>query len=116
MKLYSVLAFVLFSISCISNSMAQSTDFKGSFLVKKFVDKKGIIHEDRHEIFLKTKSGTFFIKDCDKILPPATTLHKKKVVLRGKLQTGGIDDCSIEEEVQSRGGVFIDIENFVLEK
>jgi hypothetical protein len=116
MKLNNILGFMLFSISCISTSIAQSADFKGCFLVKPFTDKKGIIHEDRHEIFLKTKSGTFFIKDCDKILPPATTLHKKKVVLRGKLQTGGIDDCSIEEEIQGRGGVFIDIENFVLEK
>ena len=74
-------------------------------MVTNFTDKKGRIHDDKHEIFLK---------DCDKILPPAATLHRKKVLILGKLNQGDLDNCNYDEYIQSRGGVFIEIENFEL--
>jgi hypothetical protein len=111
---YIVLFCIVFSTPFLSVTCAQSTNYKGYFLVKNFSDKKGRIHDDKHEIFLKTKSGTFFLKDCAKILPPATTLHRKKVLIRGKRQNGDLDNCYYDEEIQSRGGVFIEIENFEL--
>ncbi len=111
---YSILVCLVLSTSLLSVSYAQSTNYKGYFLVTNFTDKKGRIHDDKHEIFLKTKRGTFFLKDCDKILPPATRLHRKKVLIHGKLQNGDLDNCNYDEDIQSRGGVFIEIENFEL--
>jgi hypothetical protein len=94
---------------------AQSLDFKGYFFVRSYRNQKGVVIDSIKDIFLKTPKGTFFVKDCDNLLPSVNELHLKKVILRGKLEKGLLDFCSENEIQESRYGDHIILQDIVME-
>jgi hypothetical protein len=114
LQLAILISFYLPIVSSVS-VFAQSIDFKGYFFVQSYRNQKGIVIDSVKDIFLKTAKGTFFVKDCNSILPLSNELHLKKVILRGKFEKGYLDFCVVNEIQQSRYGEHIILEDFVLE-
>jgi hypothetical protein len=100
---------------CLQNVFAQSVDFKGYFFIQSYRNQKGVVIDSVKDVFLKTSKGTFFVKDCNNLLPLSNELHLKKVILRGKFEKGPLDYCSNNEMQQSRYGEHIILEEFILE-
>ncbi|MFM7668466.1 MAG: hypothetical protein ACKO7D_09820 [Bacteroidota bacterium] len=114
LQLAIIISFYLPIVSSVS-VFAQSVDFKGIFFVQGYRNQKGIVIDSVKDIFLKTAKGTFFVKDCNSILPLSNEVHLKKVILRGKLEKGHLDFCRVNEMQESRYGEYIILEDFVLE-
>ncbi|MFM8241622.1 MAG: hypothetical protein ACKN86_02355 [Crocinitomicaceae bacterium] len=94
---------------------AQSRDFKGYFFVRNNINQKGVEVDSVKDVFLKTKKGTFFIKDCREILSKSDNLHLKKVIVRGEILRGELDLCDKNSIQQSRIGEHISLEDLVME-
>jgi len=94
---------------------AQSRDFKGYFFVRNYINQKGVEVDSVKDVFLKTKKGIFFIKDCREILSKSDNLHLKKAIVRGEIQRGELDLCDKNSIQQSRIGEHISLEDLVME-
>jgi hypothetical protein len=106
---------IYLSIFCSAQILAQSIDFKGYFFIQSFRNQKGIENDSIKDVFLKTSKGTFFVKDCNNLLPSTNDLHLKKAIVRGKFEKGPLDNCNDRDIHQSRYGEHIVLEDFVLE-
>ena len=117
MRILQGILFILLYLSTLSSetTFAQMIDFKGYFFIQSYRNQKGVVNESVKDVFLKTSKGTFFVKDCNNLLPSANELHLKKVILRGTLEKGPLDFCIDNGMQQSRYGEQIILEEFILE-
>ena len=117
MRILHVAILISFYLTtfCSETVFAQSLDFKGYFVIQNYRNQKGIQIDSIKDVFLKTSKGTFFVKDCNNLLPSTNELHLKKVILRGNFEKGPLDFCNVNGVQQSRFGEHIILEDLVME-
>jgi hypothetical protein len=96
--------------------MAKSQDYKGTFFVSEFLNKKGEKVEGKFDLFFKTKGKTYIVKDCKGVLEDKKKLHLQKAIIQADLLTGPIDYCDPTIQMEGRWGEHLNLVDMVMEK